>query len=248
MNDANPPRFTPQGLIPTPEQTAIQLAQNKVVLVDANAGAAKTTTLAIRIGEALARKLPPEQILALTFTPEARDVLRQRLLDVGVPPAQAHRVAVLTFEDFASQQLDRIDGDNLRQCAEARQLKAYALAAIDRAAERHAGRMEGLDLQTHSIALAQFLDVQLQLKATMALAADVEYMGLEEIADLMGVPLTDYLITVNTKRCAWTAARAPCSVARSTPPTTWPATCKRARAWPSTSRTTASCCAMSCTT
>ncbi|ELX08498.1 UvrD/REP helicase [Janthinobacterium sp. HH01] len=196
MNDANPPRFTPQGLIPTPEQTAIQLAQNKVVLVDANAGAAKTTTLAIRIGEALARKLPPEQILALTFTPEARDVLRQRLLDVGVPPAQAHRVAVLTFEDFAGQQLDRIDGDNLRQCAEARQLKAYALAAIDRAAERHAGRMEGLDLQTHSIALAQFLDVQLQLKATMALAADVEYMGLEEIAELMGVPLTDYLTTV----------------------------------------------------
>ncbi len=73
MNDANPPRFTPQGLIPTPEQTAIQLAQHKVVLVDANAGAAKTTTLAIRIGEALARKLAPEQILALTFTPEARD-------------------------------------------------------------------------------------------------------------------------------------------------------------------------------
>ncbi|GJJ02000.1 hypothetical protein RugamoR64_25380 [Duganella rhizosphaerae] len=196
MTDANPPRFTPQGLTPTPEQTAIQLAQHKVVLVDANAGAAKTTTLAIRIGEALARKLAPEQILALTFTPEARDVMRQRLLDVGVPHALASRVAVLTFEDFAGQQLDRIDGDNLRQCAEARQLKDYALAAIDRVGERYAGRLDGLNLQTHSIALAQFLDVQLQLKATMALAADVEYMGAEEIAELMGVPLTDYLTTV----------------------------------------------------
>ena len=196
MNDANPPRFTPQGLIPTPEQTAIQLAQSKVSLVDANAGAAKTTTLAIRIGEALARKLAPEQILALTFTPEARDVLRQRLLDVGVPQALAGRVAVLTFEDFAGQQLDRIDGDNLRQCAEARQLKEYALAAIDRVSERYAGRLDGLELQTHGIALSQFLDVQLQLKATMALAADVEFMGLEEIAELMGVPLADYLTTV----------------------------------------------------
>src|SRR5471032_1457267 len=196
MNDANPPRFTPQGLIPTPEQTAIQLAQNKVVLVDANAGAAKTTTLAIRIGEALARKLAPEQILALTFTPEARDVMRQRLLDVGVPHALAGRVAVLTFEDFAGLQLDRIDGDDLRQCAEARQLKDFALAAIDRVSERYGGRLDDLNLQTHSIALAQFLDVQLQLKATMALAADVEYLGIEEVAESMGVPLTDYLTTV----------------------------------------------------
>jgi DNA helicase-2/ATP-dependent DNA helicase PcrA len=195
-NAANPPRFTPQGLTPTAEQTAIQLAQSKVVLIDANAGAAKTTTLSIRIGEALARKLPPEQILALTFTPEARDVMRQRLLDVGVPQTLAARVAVLTFDDFASQQLDRIDGDGLRKCAEARQLKEYALAAIDRASERHAGKLDGLELNTHSIALSQFLDVQLSLKATMALAADVEYMGLEEIAELMGVPLSDYLTTV----------------------------------------------------
>ena len=69
MNDTLSPRFTPRGLVPTREQAAIQLSRNKVVLVDANAGAAKTTTLALRIGEALARKLPPEQILALTFTP-----------------------------------------------------------------------------------------------------------------------------------------------------------------------------------
>lgn len=192
----NPPRFTPHGLIPTAEQTAIQLAQNKVVLVDANAGAAKTTTLALRIGEALARKLAPEQILALTFTPEARDVMRQRLLDVGVPAALAARVAVQTFEDFAAQQLDRIDGDSLRQCAEARQLKAYALEAVDRVGERYAGGLDGLEPQTHSIALAQFLDLQLQLKATMALATDVEFMGVEEAAELLGVPLTDYLTTI----------------------------------------------------
>jgi DNA helicase-2/ATP-dependent DNA helicase PcrA len=192
----NPPRFIPQGLIPTAEQSAIQLAQNKVVLIDANAGAAKTTTLALRIGEALARKLPPEAILALTFTPEARDVLRQRLIDVGVPAAQVARIAVLTFEDFAREQLDPVDGDNVRVCDEARQLKEYALEAIDRAGERHAGKLDGMELNTHSIALAQFLDVQLGLKATMALAADVEFMGLEEISELLGVPLADYLTTV----------------------------------------------------
>jgi hypothetical protein len=55
----------------------------------------------LRIGEALARNLPPEQILALTFTPEAREVLRRRLLELGVARALVQRIAVLTFEDFA---------------------------------------------------------------------------------------------------------------------------------------------------
>jgi DNA helicase-2/ATP-dependent DNA helicase PcrA len=196
MNQPNPPntpRFTPQGLIPTAEQGAIQLAQNKVVLVDANAGAAKTTTLALRIGEALARKLAPEQMLALTFTPEARDVLRRRLLEVGVPAVLAERVPVLSFEDFSAWMMDLADGDNVRQCRETRALKDYALQAMDRTGERYAGRFDGLELHTHSLALSQFLDVQLGLKATMALDSDVEFMGPEEAAEQLEVPLTDYL-------------------------------------------------------
>ncbi|RZT10610.1 DNA helicase-2 / ATP-dependent DNA helicase PcrA [Duganella sp. CF402] len=196
----NSPRFTPQGLIPTAEQTAIQLAQNKVVLVDANAGAAKTTTLALRIGEALTRGLGPEQILALTFTPEAREVLRRRLLEVGVARATVERIAVLSFEDFSAWMLDLTDGDNVRQCHEARALKNYALQAMDYAGERYAGSVDGLELHTHSLALSQFLDVQLNLKATMALDSDVEFMGPEEAAEVLGVPLTDYLTTLEYER------------------------------------------------
>jgi len=192
----NQPRFTPRGLIPTLEQRTIQLSQNRVTLVDANAGAAKTTTLALRIGEALARKLPPEQILALTFTPEARDVMRQRLLDVGVPATLAERIDVLTFEDFSARQLDTIDGDGLRTCTEPRQLKQLALAAMDRVGERYAGRLDSLELHTHSIAVSQFLEAQLTLKATMALDADVEFMDVEEAAEQLGVPVADYLTTL----------------------------------------------------
>lgn len=195
-NTPNTPRFTPQGLIPTAEQTAIQLAQNKVVLVDANAGAAKTTTLALRIGEALARKLAPEQILALTFTPEAREVLRRRLQEVGVPPALAERVAVLSFEDFAAWMMDLADNDDVRQCRDLRALKEHALRAIDRTADRYAGSVDGLELHTHSVALSQFLDVQQSLKATMALDSDVEFMGHDEAAEQLGIPLSDYLATL----------------------------------------------------
>ncbi|MRW84647.1 AAA family ATPase [Pseudoduganella sp. FT26W] len=192
----NSPRFTPQGLIPTAEQHAIQLAQNKVVLVDANAGAAKTTTLALRIGEALARQLAPEQILALTFTPEARDVLRRRLVEVGVPPTLVERVAVLSFEDFSAWMMDLADNDDVRQCRDVRALKDYALQATDRTGERYAGSVDGLELHTHSLALSQFLDVQLGLKATMALDSDVEFMGHDEAAEQLGITLTDYLVTL----------------------------------------------------
>ncbi|MYN45681.1 UvrD-helicase domain-containing protein [Pseudoduganella sp. FT93W] len=199
MNAAQPPRtarFIPRGLTPTAEQLAIQLAQHKTVLIDANAGAAKTTTLALRIGEALARNLPPEQILALTFTVEARDVLAARLAQLGVAPALVQRLHILSFEDFARWQLDASDGDGVRNYDDARLLKQYALQAMDRVGQRYAGKLEQLDLQTHSVALARFLEVQCQLKAGMALQRDVEFMDLDEIATLLDVPLTDYLTTL----------------------------------------------------
>ena len=39
--------FRPKGIAPTAEQLAIQLERHKHVIVEANAGAAKTTTLAL---------------------------------------------------------------------------------------------------------------------------------------------------------------------------------------------------------
>ncbi|MGV7206512.1 3'-5' exonuclease [Oxalobacteraceae bacterium A2-2] len=200
MNSTNPPRFIPHGITPTAEQLAIQLARHKVVLVDANAGAAKTTTLALRTGEALARGLAPEQILALAFTPEARDVMRQRLLELGVAPAVAARIAVLTFEDFAARRLALSDSEEVACLSHPRQLKPWVLAAVEQAGLRYAGQVEGLDLRTHNLALSQFLDTQLNLKASMALEADVEFMDHQEAADVLGVPVTDYLLTVEYER------------------------------------------------
>lgn len=196
--DSRPaPRFVPQGLIPTPEQTAIQLAQNRISLVAANAGAAKTTTLALRIGEALARRLPPEQILALTFTPEARDVLRQRLLDVGVSWALASAVRVATFEDFAGDVLEQLEHSVAPRLHHLRDMKPWLLEALRRVSQRYLGKVDYLDIRTHNIALSQAIDAQLALKATMRLdSVDVEYMGVEEAAEILKTPLADYLATV----------------------------------------------------
>lgn len=197
MTDTAAPRFHPQGLIPTPEQAAIQLAQNRISLVAANAGAAKTTTLALRIGEALARRLPPEQILALTFTPEARDVLRQRLLDIGIAYTQAAAVRVATFEDFAAEALQQLEHGDAPRLRHLRDMKPWLLEALQRVGQRYLGKVEYLDIRTHNIALSQAIDAQLALKATMQLdSVDVEYVGVEEAAEILKTPLADYLATI----------------------------------------------------
>ncbi|MRV75510.1 AAA family ATPase [Duganella sp. FT92W] len=197
MTDTTAPRFHPQGLIPTQEQAAIQQAQNRISLVAANAGAAKTTTLALRIGEALARRLPPEQVLALTFTPEARDVLRQRLLDIGIPYGLASAVRVATFEDFAQQTLADLENGDVPLLRHLRDMKPWLLEALSRVGERYLGKVEYLDIRTHNIALSQAIDAQLALKATMLLdSVDVEYVGVEEAAEILKTPLADYLAAI----------------------------------------------------
>src|SRR5690625_120643 len=85
------PRFVPRGITPTHEQRLIQLSQQRISLIEAGAGAAKTTTLALRVAEALVRGLPPEQILIWVFTHEAVEVFKARLLALGVAPRLVQR-------------------------------------------------------------------------------------------------------------------------------------------------------------
>ena len=55
-------QFIPAGITPTDEQRNIQGSRHRTSLVIANAGAAKTTTLALRIGEAISRGMAPEDL------------------------------------------------------------------------------------------------------------------------------------------------------------------------------------------
>ncbi len=197
---ANPSRFVPQGLIPTREQIDIQLSQHRVTLIEANAGAAKTTTLALRIGEAIARGMPPEKILALVFTPEAKNVMKARLIEIGIPTFTTAKIQVQTFEEFAIEILKSIEGDNAPQLHSAKQLKQHAVAAIERVSQAYAGEIDFLDIRTHNLAISQFLDCQLNLKATMALEEDDEGMSLEETAERLSIPITDYLWTLEYER------------------------------------------------
>src|SRR5450830_1728766 len=187
--------FIPNRIRPTGEQLDLQTATQPVVLGEANAGAAKTTTLALRIAESIARKVDPARILALAFTPEARDVLRQRLQDIGVPWETVAQVDILTIEELAIRSLGQLEGGEVKLTLQPRRLKAHVWSAIDTVAERYVGRYDALDLRKSDIAVSAFLDALLRLKAGMKLASD--YYGEDdpvEAAELAGVPLTDWLV------------------------------------------------------
>jgi len=116
MNQPNLPRFTPHGLVPTQEQTAIQLCQSKVVLIDANAGAAKDHHAGLAHGRGdraqtgAGADSGPDIYSRSARCDAPAPVGCRRPLCSGTP----HRGADL--EDFAALQLERIDAGDVRAC------------------------------------------------------------------------------------------------------------------------------------
>lgn len=187
MTSPDTPRFIPKNLSPTNEQTAIQVSKDRIVVIRANAGAAKTTTLALRIGEAIARGLGPEHILALTFTPEARDVLKQRLVDIGIPASTAARLRVSTFEQFSIESLEHLERGKVAQISHIKDLKPHVDEALQTASDMYSGKVDYFVSDTSTSALSQFFHTQLELKATLRLQADLEGLSEDEVSDALEV-------------------------------------------------------------
>jgi DNA helicase-2/ATP-dependent DNA helicase PcrA len=88
---------------PNSQQTAILQAPNKVKLIDAVAGAGKTTTLAMEARQACADGLSERAILALCFSRGARLRFHEKLKEeVG----DHSSIFVMTVEDFARQLIE----------------------------------------------------------------------------------------------------------------------------------------------
>ena len=90
--------FVPKAIVPTAEQLAIQISPARMAIVEANAGASKTTVLALRMAEAWTRNTHPDNILALTYTEAASTALKAALRKIGVPifVAQGDKVEIDT--------------------------------------------------------------------------------------------------------------------------------------------------------
>jgi len=123
---------------PNSQQTAILQSPNKVKLIDAVAGAGKTTTLAMEARQACADGLSGRAILALCFSRGARLRFHEKLKEEVAEDSGVH---VMTVEDFARQLIEdlaergRISRPVVHQDVEG--IRGELVAAADRVWQRY---------------------------------------------------------------------------------------------------------------
>ena len=89
----------------TPEQTRVRDCSELSLLVIAPAGCGKTETLALRVEGLLSRQAvkTPQRILVTTFTNQARDNMRDRLICYLTPRQMREAVTVCNFHGLSAR-------------------------------------------------------------------------------------------------------------------------------------------------
>ncbi len=164
---SNTPRFVPTGFTPTDEQREIQTHSARYIIAMANAGAAKTTTLALRCAESMRRGVSPEHMVALTFSAEAARVLQARLVEIGVDAKLARRVRCQTFDEFARQVLREHEGCDTPYLPSFEAVAPHVRAAVAEVRRVNADRRNPRELwlPEHNAQIADFLKITRRLKA-----------------------------------------------------------------------------------
>ena len=165
-------QFIPQRIELTDEQRAIQTAPEDTIIVEANAGAAKTTTLALRLAEAWKRGIAPRNCLALTYTQVAKESLTAALKKIGVPVEVVRQFQIETFESFAATVLLELEGTAVSCKLDAEDLMPFVWMAIDQVADNIPDRWrDQLVIPSHGDngTIEEFLRFSLGLKGTMHL-------------------------------------------------------------------------------
>ena len=192
------PLFKTRAFTPTPEQLAVQTASARSLLIEANAGAAKTTTLALRMAESWQRGTAPNAFLALVHTDTACLALHAALKKIGMPAAVRQRMRVVTFEQFCTQLLadPSARAAPVPVLATPEQLRPHVWQAVQQVESNYAqdGRWQGalqLPSQGDSGFVEEFLAVAARLKGTLAdeLLRDGQAAS-PEYAEALGVDFT----------------------------------------------------------
>ncbi len=166
--------FVPSRFDPTEEQLAIQRSHDAHLIVEAAAGAAKTTTLALRVAQALQRGASASSVLVLTYTQPAVQALHGKLQLVGVSAGVRAKLRIRTFEDFAREVLRDHERSNVPVYDRAELLRPFVLTAIDRVRRNPDGR--GFDEYqfegSGDAAVEGYLSEFFHLKGTMQLVLE----------------------------------------------------------------------------
>jgi DNA helicase-2/ATP-dependent DNA helicase PcrA len=169
--------FAKRGDQLTEEQLDIQASPAVSLLIEAAAGAAKTTTLCLRICQALAEGARPERLLVLTFTRTACAALRRTLRLLGGTRMPHGAVRIETFDSYAAavlRVLERTpDSRGPRELNSPEEAKAHVWAAVnavaEQAGERHPDELR-LPTYGNDSFVGEFLERTQRLKGTLALS------------------------------------------------------------------------------
>lgn len=162
--------FTPKDIEPTDEQLAIQTARERTIIVKANAGAAKTTTLALRLAESLQRNVRATDCIALTHTQPACRALTRSLRKMGVADHAVKQLRIQTFEEFCSDVLREMEQVHVPVLAEDEELRGHFWEAVERVENDESERWRD-ELCMPSIGdswfVEEFMKMSARLKGTM---------------------------------------------------------------------------------
>lgn len=155
----------------TQEQRDIRDSKHKRTIVEANAGAGKTTTAADWIAGLIEHRVNARNILALNFTLSGVKAFERAFSRVGIPPGVVRLLRVATVEDFCLAQLQRFEGRTVPYHVRPELVRSSVIQAIAKARTRMDERYPGAFLLHGSgeLAVEGLLEDFARIKGTMAL-------------------------------------------------------------------------------
>lgn len=130
-------------LVPTREQLRIEQSTAPRLLVEANAGVGKTTTLCLRALRLVERGVDPARIVLLTYSEPGAEAIARSFERLGASATLRKRIRIGTFDDFCAARLARFENRALAILKRPEDVRGFVLEAIaharDESAQRHPG-------------------------------------------------------------------------------------------------------------
>lgn len=172
------PLFQPKSITLSSQQIELQTSKNKSIIVNANAGAAKTTSLALKVAEVLeiqrqkTGRYFPKKILILAYTDVAQLAFERALRKIGVPADVIGELWITTFEEFSIYMLKGIEGSRARVVKAPEEVKEIIVQCLDEVREQATHRPDrNLWLPSYEDGgfYEHFLNESLRIKGKMVL-------------------------------------------------------------------------------
>lgn len=191
-------------LIPSKEQINIINAMAPRILIEANAGSAKTTTAAMRIQKLVDCGVDPSKIVALAYSAPGVKAYAEAFRRIGMPASISSRVRIGTVDEFCTVRLKRVEtGDSVKFYERAIQVQPHVLRAILRARDASKEKFSSdFSIQgTGSLSIEYLLEEFAVLKGTLAVPRyGEEFRCTPEVAAELSTDYTPLAVLIQYER------------------------------------------------